>query len=74
MYDQQKNIENEAPLLTNEISSRRDIVKLYAVELAINLKEVKGTQVAAAYLKRHDVGLEIALRTLLRPTKRRYLK
>ncbi len=74
MNDQQKNIGNEVPLLTNEISSRRDIVKLYAVELAINLKEVKGAKVAAAYLKRHDVGLEIALRTLLHPAKRRSIK
>lgn len=52
-------------------SSRRDLVRLCAVEIAILLKDARGTRIAAEFLNRHDVDLHVALRVLLHPERRR---
>lgn len=63
---------NEIPVLTKIVNVRRDIVRLCAVEIAIYLKELLGTRVAAEYLRRHQVDLDVALRVLLHPSRRRF--
>jgi hypothetical protein len=50
---------------------RRDIVKAYAVEIAISIAGLIGTRGAAAFLKKYMVDIDVALRVLLRPAKRR---
>ena len=62
----------DIPVLTKIVNARRDIVRLCAVEIAIYLKELLGTRIAAEYLRRHQVDLDVALRVLLHPSKRRY--
>lgn len=51
--------------------NRRDIVKAYAVELAIIIAELVGIRQAAAFLKKYMVDIDVALRVLLRPSQRR---
>ncbi len=72
MNDSQRQVDHQIPVLTQMVSARRDIVKLCAVEIAIGLKELLGTRQAAEFLKKHQVGLDIALRVLLHPSQRRY--
>jgi hypothetical protein len=52
-------------------STRRDIVKAYAVEIAINIVALVGARQAAAFLYKYKVDLDVALRVLLRPSQRR---
>jgi hypothetical protein len=51
--------------------TRRDIVKAYAVEIAISIVGLVGTRQAAAFLKKYRVDLHVALRVLLHPSQRR---
>jgi hypothetical protein len=51
--------------------TRRDIVKAYAVEIAINIVALVGARQAAAFLYKYKVDLDVALRVLLRPSQRR---
>jgi hypothetical protein len=57
------------PLLSDP--KRRDIVKAYAVEIAISMIGLIGTRRAAAFLKKYMVDIDVALRVLLHPSKRR---
>ncbi len=50
---------------------RRDIVKAYAVEIAVGVVGLIGTRQAAAFLKKYRVDIEVALRVLLHPAHRR---
>ena len=51
--------------------SRRDIVKAYAVEIAVSVAGMIGTRRAAAFLRKYRVGIDVALWVLLRPAQRR---
>lgn len=51
--------------------TRRDIVKAYAVEIAINIVGLVGARQAAAFLCKYKVDLDVALRVLLHPSQRR---
>lgn len=53
------------------LSSRHDLVRLCAVEIAILLKDARGTRIAAEFLSRHGVDIHVALRVLLHPDQRR---
>lgn len=50
---------------------RHDIVKAYAIEIAISIVGLIGTRQAAAFLKKYMVDIDVALRVLLHPSKRR---
>jgi hypothetical protein len=51
--------------------TRRDIVKAYAVEIAISIVGLVGARQAAAFLNKYMVDIDVALRVLLHPSKRR---
>jgi hypothetical protein len=51
---------------------RTDSVKAAIVEKGIQLQDRVGTELAAHYLKSHNVGLEVGLRALNRPKERRH--
>ncbi|OGB27009.1 MAG: hypothetical protein A3I66_22250 [Burkholderiales bacterium RIFCSPLOWO2_02_FULL_57_36] len=50
---------------------RRDIVRAYAIEIAISIAELIGTRRAAAFLRKYMVDIDVALRVLLHPSQRR---
>lgn len=60
----------EIPMLT-QAASRTDIVSALTVEIAIALQHLLGMKVAAQFLRRHKISIDIALRVLLRPYQRR---
>ncbi len=72
MTDPGEQHNNQIPELTHVVAARRDIVKLCTVEIAISLNSLLGTRVAAEFLKKHQVDLDMALRVLLRPEQRRF--
>ncbi|GAC1409815.1 MAG: hypothetical protein NVSMB6_09950 [Burkholderiaceae bacterium] len=59
--------ENTAP----HASLRHDRVSERAVEISIRLQEILGTSDAAKFLNNNVIGIDIALRVLLRPAQRR---
>jgi len=61
---------NEIPLLT-EKATRSDIVSALAVEISIALSHLLGAKAGARFLKRHTVNIDVALRVLLHPMRRR---
>lgn len=52
-------------------SMRHDVASEKAVEIGIRLQDVLGTSDAANFLKNNVIGIEVALRVLLRPELRR---
>lgn len=62
--------QNEPPFVLTD-PARRDIARAYAVEIAISIAGLVGTRQAAAFLKKHMVDIDVALRVLLRPSERR---
>lgn len=50
---------------------RHDVASEKAVEIGIRLQDVLGTSDAANFLKNNVIGIEVALRVLLRPELRR---
>ncbi len=61
--------EQDSLLLTDP--KRRDIVRAYAVEIAISIVGLVGTRRAAAFLREYMVDIDVALRVLLHPARRR---
>lgn len=52
---------------------RHDMVSEQAVEVGIRLQEILGTLDAALFLKNNVINLDVALRVLLQPSRRRNL-
>lgn len=52
-------------------SMRHDLASEKAVEIGIRLQDILGTSDAANFLKNNVIGLDVALRVLLRPELRR---
>ena len=51
--------------------SRRDLLRATLVEIGIAMQDTRGTDAAAEYLKSQGIDLEVAVRVLSRPLKRR---
>ena len=54
-----------------QTSVRRDLVSEQTVEIGIRLQEILGTRDAALFLKNNVIAIEIALRVLPYPARRR---
>ena len=52
-------------------SMRHDLASEKAVDIGIRLQEILGTSDAAKFLKNNVIGIDVALRVLLRPAQRR---
>jgi hypothetical protein len=50
---------------------RHDLVSAQAVDIGIRLQDILGTHDAARFLKKNVIGIEVALRVLLNPERRR---
>lgn len=53
------------------VPARTDLVSAELVEKGIELQFVRGTDYAAEYLKSNGIGMDVAMRVLSRPSKRR---
>lgn len=53
------------------VPARADMVSAELVEKGIELQNVRGTDCAAEFLKTNGIGMEVAMRVLSRPSKRR---
>ena len=51
--------------------ARRDVVKAYAIEIAVSIVGLVGARQAATFLRKYSVDIEVALRVLLHPSQRR---
>ena len=56
---------------TSHASMRHDAVSEQAVEIGIRLQDVLSTGDAARFLKNHVIHIDVALRVLLYPARRR---
>jgi hypothetical protein len=56
---------------SSHASMRQDATSAQAVEIGIELQELLGTSDAAVFLREHLIHIEVALRVLLQPTRRR---
>lgn len=52
-------------------SLRHDQISEQTVEIGIRLQEILGTSEAASFLKNNVIAIEVALRVLLQPARRR---
>ena len=71
MNDRKQTSTRKQPTLVLADPVRRDIVKAYAIEIAISIVGLLGTRQAAEFLKKHMVDIDVALRVLLHPSERR---
>ncbi len=73
MRQRERQTENdrEVPFLT-EPASRHDMTRALAIEIAIGLSHLLGTRIAAQFLKKHQLDIDVALRVLLQPEQRRH--
>jgi hypothetical protein len=53
------------------VPARADLVSAELVEKGIKLQHIRGTDCAADYLKANGIGIDVAIRVLSRPSKRR---
>lgn len=58
-------------LYSDLVAVRKDSVTESIVNQAISMIDTCGASEAAAYLKRHQVNMEVAIRVLSRPSQRR---
>lgn len=70
MNDRKRTNTNRDGFLVSD-PARRDIVKAYAVEISISIVGLVGARQAAAFLNKYKVDIDVALRVLLHPSKRR---
>ena len=56
------------------VPARVDAVSAELVEKGIELQHVRGTDCAAEYLKANGIGMDVAMRVLARPSKRRKIR
>ena len=69
--DDRKQVHATAQRVLLPDPTRRDIVKAYAVEIAISIVGLVGARQAAAFLNKYMVDINVALRVLLCPSRRR---
>ena len=71
MSDRTPPLSNEQTAYVSHASMRHDTVSEQTVEVGIRLQDLLGTSDAAKFLKNNVIHIEVALRVLLHPEKRR---
>lgn len=71
MHDPQSSISSDQSANASRASMRLDTVSEQAVEVGIRLQDLLGTSDAAKFLKNNVIHIDVALRVLRYPEKRR---
>ncbi len=66
-----KHLDNQQPVISPTQLSRKDFISAQLVEVGIVIQTIHGTNSAAAYLHSKKVAIDVAMRVLSQPLKRR---